>query len=269
VKLGRGWRIRIWCPQSGIMISRVIPRYRQRKGLSLRPSSTPKTTSQMVNLLFVLITVSSQKNNLLKLAEIEKNKNIYNLLRRIHKGAIPGSKVASLETQTHKIFSTNKPSVFVKLKSCLGGRYNIKVKKRVEWVSNETDFRQIEFDVEEIKIESEEIEEEGKRKHKSRRKAESHDLNRNKDPGSDILKFGKKKNYSSKKDKLRKEIAKYFYNSDLIVPGKENMVNGQRKVKNLSKMTFKKHENMLKERNKNQFQKEKFFYKKKLKPKKR
>ena len=189
---------------------------------------------------------------------------------------MPSSKIASLETQTHKIFSGSKPLNYVKLKSCLSGRYNNKVKKRVEWHINETDdVRKVEFDVEEIKITSEDFIDPFKkddfkaRKIKPRRKAESHDFHKNKDLTNDNIKYMKKKNYSSKKDKLRKEIAKYFYNSDIIIPGKETLINVQKKSKNLSKLTFKKHENVLKERVKNQLQKEKFFYKKKLKPKKR
>ena len=100
------------------------------------------------------------------------------------------------------------------------------------------------------------------KRNKSRRKAESHDLGRKRvsETGDNRA---RKKNYSSKKDRLRKEIAKYFYQSELGLPGKENVFNGQKKVKNVSKVPFKK-VNLLQEKSKSQMNKEKFFYKKKL-----
>jgi hypothetical protein len=214
------------------------------------------------------------------MTEIEKNQNIYSLLRKIHKKNLSVAKLSSLESSTHKIFSTDKPLKFVKLRSCLldkSQKENSKnVRQRVGWCLEETDdSRIVTFDVEEIMIEQEEMissfhkEKPKERRHKKRRKAESHDLNRKKDLTNDNIRMVRKKNYSSKKEKLRKEIAKYFYNSDLMLPGKENRLHSQKKSKNLSKMSFKKNENIiLKERNKNLLQKEKFFYKKKLKQKK-
>lgn len=173
----------------------------------------------------------------------------------------------------------------MKLKSCLSSPSQEapkakKQKKRVKWSPEETDNqRTLTFDVQELRILNENpgfpqnAEEKRVKKEKSKRKAESQDLKRKVDPSAKASKAEKKKNYSTKKDKLRKDIAKYFYHSDIMqIPGKENYSHAQKKYKKLGRDALQNKLNLFQTNVSNSqenFLKEKFFYKKKLKPKRR
>ena len=228
-----------------------------------------------------LMEAVSKQNKDLDNSQTEKASQILLLLRKIHKGHLSSSKLASLETATHKVFKTEKPDKFVKLKSCLEKpeRGKEEMKPRIEWMEKVADdSREIDFDILEVDIPKEICEESSFYKEKkgkkenSKRKAESHDLKRKKDSSLKSKKNEKKKNYSSKKEKLRKEIAKYFYNSEILIPGKENYISGQRRFKVLTKETLKNKYHGVSdnpESTQEKFKREKFFYKKKLKQKQR
>jgi hypothetical protein len=211
----------------------------------------------------------------------EKNSKLHYLLNKIHKHYLTPFQLKGLETVTHKVFKTDQPSKFVKLRSCLA---KIKVKKkqnvkRVEWCMDEADTsRELRFDIQELHIANENpnysknMEENFPKKEKAKRKAESHEVKRNVDSSSKGKKNEKKKNYTTKKDKLRKEITKYFYNSDMVVPKNDNYSYGQKKFRKVAKEPLQNKFSLLPTTSQNPqdaILREKFFYKKKLNPKKR
>ena len=76
---------------------------------------------------------------------------------KIHKGNLNSSKILLLESNTHKIYKTEKPLIFAKLKSCLSeikmDYLQKNLNKRIEWAENESDnSRKIVFDIEEMEI---------------------------------------------------------------------------------------------------------------------
>lgn len=251
--------------QSGIIACAVTLKSNAKSGWSFPRSSTPATAFPRVS---QLTSVARVNNAELGATLVKGNPQIGALLRRIHKGKLPQTKLASLETKSESVYKSGQDLIFFRLKSCLKTRREKGTRTRVEWNAPQCDnSRVIEFSVEEVRVRPEELVERSAevqsrpKRNKSRRKAESHDFGRKKDSATETR--PRKKNYSSKKDKLRKEIAKYFYQSDLGLPGKENVFNGQKRVKNVSKVPFKK-ANLLQEKAKNQIIREKFFYKKKL-----
>lgn len=181
------------------------------------------------------------------------------VLQCLQKGRLAPAKLAALEKDGRRVFRGAREVVFFRLKSCLARPANRGA--RVRWAEPEADnAREVRFSVEEVSLAPADLETEA-RVTRPRRKAESHDLGRKRESAPAEPRAGRKKNFSSKKEKLRREIAKYFYHSELAPPGKENVFHGQRRPKNVSKAAPKKRAPQERPR-------EKFFYKKKLTQKK-